>query len=73
LDVNVLQEELDDAVLQAVTRRAYFIFRMFNDSMEEIARREGTDGLKARLHLFMHHYIPVRRSVPFFRSLRSSC
>mmetsp|Transcript_23066 Transcript_23066/g.55849 ORF Transcript_23066/g.55849 Transcript_23066/m.55849 type:complete len:495 (+) Transcript_23066:155-1639(+) len=54
-----LEDELGDSTLQAIVKRTYATFRMFNGSMANIAKKESMESLKVRLRKFMLSFIPT--------------
>jgi len=54
-----LDDELDDAVLQAIVRRCYSTFKLYNGNIVDIVAEHGIEQLKDRFNLFMRYFIPT--------------
>lgn len=66
-----LEDELDDAVMQAIIRRCYHMFRLFNGTMTTVGEQFGMDAVRHRLHHYMRYFIPSVRftQLPFFTDI----
>ena len=67
-----IEDELGDSVLQAIVRRAYSNFRLFNGRMTEIASANSYAFLKRKLKLFMDYFIPTIKfkHIQYFTDIR---
>mmetsp|Transcript_13129 Transcript_13129/g.20822 ORF Transcript_13129/g.20822 Transcript_13129/m.20822 type:complete len:843 (-) Transcript_13129:31-2559(-) len=63
-----LEDQIADESLQAIVKRVYATFRMFNDRMTSIAERNSIEILKLKLKAFMRAFIPLID----FANIRSS-
>jgi len=67
-----LEDELGDSSLQAIVKRTYATFRMFNGTMASIADTYSYDFLRDKLKAFMSYFVPTIdfKSVCFSMDIR---
>ncbi len=63
-----LDSHLDDDVLQAIVKRFYHLFCLFNGTFAQVVAREGINALKARLYLLISYYLNTLEfdKLPYF-------
>lgn len=69
-----LEEELEDAVLQAILKRAYATFKLFNGRLTDMAANVGLEVMRQKLSLFMHFFIPTIKfnQLPFYTDIHGN-
>ncbi len=76
-ETEYLEDELEDAVLQAIIRRGYALYKLCNDrfsataGVDPHAMVDGITLLRAKLSAFMSYYLPTIRfkQLPFFTDI----
>jgi hypothetical protein len=64
----------EDAVLQAILKRAYATFKLFNGRFTDLAATVGLEVIRKKLSLFMHFFLPTVKfnQLPFYTDIHGT-